>query len=96
MGKKPLIANDVGQKLNRLVCPRFWLSCRYADWMSANDYEAVKVVSPDCTVTSIHLESLSKRNFKDILVDNYGVEDADRFVRAVRERAVNGLLTSTL
>ena len=89
-GQTPL--DDVRQKLNRLGCPRFRLSCRWADWMAANDQEALKVVSPDGTVTVIRLDPLSKRNIKDILANNHGVEDTDGFIKAARERGVDGLL----
>ena len=75
--------------------PRFRLSCRWADWMAANDQEALKVVSPNGAVTVVRLDPLSKRNIKDILVNNHGVEDTDGFVRAAWERGVNGLLTNT-
>ena len=92
-GRTPL--DDVRQKLNRLGCPRFRLSCRWADWMAANDQEALKMVSPDCAGTVIRLDPLSKRNIKDILVKDHGVEDTDGFIRASRERGMNGLLTNT-
>ena len=91
-GRTPL--DDVRQKLNRLGCPRFRLSCRWADWMAANDQEALKVVSPDGTVTVIRLDPLSKRNIKDILANNHGVEDTDGFIKAARERGVDKLLTN--
>ena len=71
------------------------MSCLWADWMAANDQEALKVVSPDSAVTVIRLDPRSKRNIKDILVNNHGEEDTDGFVRAARERGVNGLLTNT-
>ena len=91
-GRTPL--DDVRRKLDRLGRPPFRLSCRWADWMAANDRDALKEVSPDGTVTVIRLDPLSDRNIKDILAKNHGVEDADGFVEEARERGVHGLLTN--
>ena len=89
-GRTPL--DDIRNKLNRLGCPRFRLSCRWADWMAATDKEALKDVSPDGVVTVIRLDPLSKQNIKAILANNHGVEDPDGFIRAARERGVDRLL----
>ena len=62
--------------------------------MAANDKEALKGVSPDRTVTVLRLDPLSDRNIKDILAKNHGVEDADGFVKAARERGKHRLLTN--
>ena len=66
-GRTPL--DDIRNKLNRLGCPRFRLSCRWADWMAANDKDALKEVSPDGTVTVIRLDPLSKEDIKTILTN---------------------------
>ena len=91
-GRTPL--DDVRRKLDRLGRPPFRLSCRWADWMAANDGDALKEVSPDGTVTVIRLDPLSDRNIKDILAHNHGVEDADGFIEAARERGLYPLLTN--
>ena len=62
--------------------------------MAATDKEALKDVSPDGTITVIRLDPLSNQNIKDILTKNHGVEDADGFVEAAKERGVDGLLTN--
>ena len=84
--------DDIRKKLDRLGCPPFRLSCRWADWMAATDKEALKDVSPDGAVTVIRLDPLSEQNIKAILANNHGVEDTDGFVRAARERGVDRLL----
>ena len=91
-GRTPL--NDIRRKLDRLGCPPFRLSCRWADWMAATDKEALKDVSTDSTVTVMRLEPLSEQNIKDILTKNHRVEDADGFVEAARNRGVHGLLSN--
>ena len=91
-GLTPL--DDIRGKLDSLGRPRFRLSCRWADWMAANDKDALKEVSPDGTVTVIRLDPLSDRNIKDILAKNHGVEDTDGFVEAARERGVHSLLAN--
>ena len=88
--RRPL--DGIVTKLDRLGCPPFRLSCRWGDWLAANDKEGLREVSPDGTVTVLRLEPLSKRNIKDILVKNHGVEDADAFVAAARQRGVDRLL----
>ena len=89
-GRPPLDA--IRNKLYHLGCPPFRLSCRWADWMAANDKEALQDVSPDGTVTVIRLDPLSERNVKDILANIHGVEDTAGFIRAARERGVSELL----
>ena len=89
-GRTPL--DDIRKKLSRLGRPPFRLSCRWADWLAANDKEALKEVSRDGTVTVIRLDPLSERNIKDILSNNHGVEDPDGFIKAARERGVDRLL----
>ena len=74
-GRTPL--DNIRQKLDRLGCPPFRLSCRWADWVAGNDKEALKDVSPDGTVTAIRLDPLSEQSIKAILANNHGVEDTD-------------------
>ncbi len=89
-GRTPL--NDVRRKLDRLGCPPFRLSCRWAFWMAATDKKALKDVSSDGTVIVVRLDPLSEQNIKAILAKNHGVEDADDFVKAAQERGVDRLL----
>ncbi len=91
-GRTPL--DDIRKKLFNLGCPSFWLSCRWADWMAANDKEALKEVSPDGNVTVIRLDPLSEQNIRDILANNHGVEDPDNFFKTARKRGVDRLLTN--
>ena len=91
-GQTPL--DGIRKKLYRLGRPRFRLSCRWADWLAANDKNALKDVSPDGTVTVIRLDPLSKEKIKAILTKRHGVEDPDRFVSAARKRGVDRLLTN--
>ena len=91
-GRTPL--DGIRKKLSSLGCPPFRLSCRWADWMAATDKEALKDVSPDGTITAIRLDPLSERSIKDVLTRNHGVEDADGFVKAARERGVHRLLAN--
>ena len=91
-GRTPL--DEVRAKLDRLGCPRFRLSCRWGDWLAANDRERLREVSPDGKVTVVRLDPLSERNVKDILAKNHGVEDVEDFIDAARERGVKGLLSN--
>ena len=89
-GRTPL--DDICNKLDRLGRLRFRLSCRWADWMAANDKEALKDVAADGAVTVIRLDPLSKSDIKAILANTHDVEDPDRFVRAARKQGVDRLL----
>ena len=86
--------DGIVKKLDGLGCPPFRLSCRWSDWLAANDKEGLREVSPDGTVTVVRLDPLSERDIKDILVKNHGVEDADAFVDAARQRGVVRLLNN--
>ena len=89
-GRAPL--DDILNKLNRLGCPPFRLSCRWADWMATNDKDRLREVSPDGTVIVLRLEPLSERNVKNILVKRHSVADPERFIEAARQRGVDKLL----
>ena len=91
-GRTPL--DGIVTKLGVLGCPSFRLSCRWSDWLAANDKEGLREVSPDGTVTVVRLDPLSTQNIKDILAKNHGVEDADAFLAAARERGVDRLLSN--
>ena len=91
-GRTPL--DDIRMKLNRLGCPPFRLSCRWADWMAATDKEALTGVSPDGTVKVVRLDSLSEQNIKDILANNHRVEDTAGFIEAAKQRGVDSLLAN--
>ena len=86
--------DGIVKKLDGLGRPPFRLSCRWSDWLAANDKEGLREVSPDGTVIMVRLDPLSKRNIKDILAKNHGVEDADAFVAAARQRGVDRLLNN--
>lgn len=91
-GRTPL--DEIRTKLDRLGCPSFRLSCRWADWLAANDRERLQEVSPDGEVTVIRLDPLSERNVEDILEKNHGVEDAEGFIAAAKSRGIGALLSN--
>ena len=91
-GRTPL--DEVRTKLNLLGCPRFRLSCRWADWLAANDRERLRAVSPDGKVTVVRLDPLSRRAIKDILERNHDVEDPEGFIAAAKDRGIEGLLSN--
>lgn len=85
--------NVIG-KLDSLGCPPFRLSCRWRDWLAANDKEGLKEVSPDRAITVIRLDPLSESDITQILVKNHGVTDPEDFVGAARQRRIDNLLTN--
>ena len=86
--------DQIRMKLDSLGCPRFRLSCRWSDWLAANDKEHLQNVSPDSKVTVVRLDPLSKNNIKAILTNNHGVKDVDEFITAARDRGVDTLLSN--
>ena len=86
--------DDVIRKLDSLGRPPFRLSCRWRDWLAANDKEGVREVSPDRAVAVIRLDPLSKSDITQILAKNHGVTDPEGFVDAARQRGIDNLLTN--
>lgn len=91
-GRTPL--DGIRAKLRNLECPSFRLSCRWADWLAANDKEALRDVAANGILVVIRLEPLSRKNIKTILANNHDIEDPDGFIAAARERGVQGLLSN--
>ena len=89
-GRTPL--DRICAKLDRLGRPTFRLSCRWADWLGANDKEHLKDVSPNSIVTVIRLDPLSTDAIREILVRDHGVADADGFIESARALGIHSLL----
>ena len=89
-GRTPL--DQIRHKLHQLGCPKFRLSCRWADWFGSNDREHLKDVSGDGQVTVLRLNPLSKQDIKDILFKNFNIKDTDGFIADARERGIDALL----
>ena len=79
-------------KLDHLGRPTFRLSCRWADWLGANDKEHLNDVSPNGTVTVIRLDPLSQDAIRGILVRDHGVADPDDFIDSARTLGIHSLL----
>ena len=90
-GRPPL--DRVRAKLDGLRRPRFRLSCRWADWLGANDRDSLGQVCSG-TLTVLHLDPLSEQDIKRILAENHAISDPEEFIAEARERGVHGLLTN--
>lgn len=93
-GRTPL--DGVRAKLDRMQHPRFRLSCREADWFGANDRNHLKTVSPDGTVTVLHLEPLSEVDVRQILTANHEIDDPEKFIASAKRKGLEGLLTNPM
>ena len=93
-GRTPL--DGIRAKLDRMGRPRFRLSCREADWFGANDRDHLKTVSPDATVTVLHLEPLSKEAVRQILSANHGIDDPEEFIASAKKKGLEGLLANPM
>ena len=90
-GRLPL--EQVLAKLDRLGCPPYRLSCRWADWLGAYDRDRLDQVSVG-TLTVLQLDPLSKEDVKRILVENHGIADPKGFIAGALRRGIGGLLTN--
>ena len=89
-GRTPL--DHIRRHLERLECPRFRLSCREADWLGASDSEALKRISPEGTVVTLHLDPLTDDDVVEILRHTPTVTDPDAFVSQANEHRLGELL----
>ena len=89
-GRTPL--DHIRRHLERLGRPRFRLSCREADWLGASDSEALKRVSPNEEIVSLHLDPLSDEDITEILNHKPGIADPASFLRQAREHGLDELL----
>ncbi len=80
-------------KLDRLECPPFRLSCRWADWLGAYDRSRLDGVAGGALAV-LRLDPLSIQDIKRILAENHGIADPGGFISGARKRGVGGLLTN--
>ena len=90
-GRPPL--DQLRAKLDRLECPRFRLSCRWADWLGLYDRHRLDRVSGGA-LTVLQLDPLSEQDINRILAENHGIEDPKGFIAGARKRGVASLLTN--
>ncbi len=88
--------DQVRGRLDSLGKPRFRLSCREADWLGENDRKHLEAVSPDSSVTVVRLDPLTDEDIARILDARRDIQDADAFIKAAKERRVEGLLPNPL
>lgn len=88
-GRTPL--DEIRNRLDRLGCPRFRLSCREADWFGANDRTHLKEVSKNGDVKVLRLDPLNEEDIHKILRDQK-VKDPEGFVEQAREQGLETLL----
>ena len=91
-GRTPLDA--IRARLDALGRPGFRVSCREADWFGANDRTHLARVASDGGIRVLRLDPLSDDDIREILTRNLGIEDADAFVTAARERGIDALLAN--
>ena len=70
------------------------MSCREADWFGATDSEQLLAVSPDRNITVLRLDPLSEEGIRNILHDNFAIQDAECFIEEARRKGVQGLITN--
>ena len=84
--------HEIRGRLDALGKPRFRLSCREADWLGENDRKHLESVSPDSSVSVLRLDSLTDADINSILDARPDIPDPAAFIKAAKERRVEGLL----
>ena len=88
--------DEILNRLDRLGCPKFRISCREADWLGDNDRRSLEAVSPDSRIAMLRLDPLSEQAAVELLSSrNLGVS-AKEFLQQARRRGVGGLLSNPL
>ena len=88
--------DKIRNRLDRLGCPKFRISCREADWLGDNDRQSLEAVSPDSPIAVLRLDPLSEQAATELLSSrNLGVS-AEEFLQQARLRGVGGLLGNPL
>jgi hypothetical protein len=85
-----LTVDKITQKLDRLGCPPFRISCRAADWYGTYDSAILNKVSPNQKIKVLNLEPLRESDIVKIIAD-FGL-DADQFIREAETRGILELL----
>jgi len=93
-GRTPF--DEIRRKLDALGQPEFRLSCREVHWFGADDRSHLESVSRNAEIKVLRLDPLSEDDVREILRRSLGIEDADAFMTAARERGIDGLLTNPL
>ena len=88
--------DEIRNRLDRLGCPQFRISCREADWLGHNDRQSLEAVSPGGSIVVLRLDPLSEQAAAELLSSpSLGVA-ADKFLQEARIRGVGGLLGNPL
>ena len=93
-GRTPF--DEIRRKLDALGRPSFRLSCREAHWFGADDRNHLESVSKDAKVKVLRLDPLSEDDIREILRRCPGIDNADEFMAAARDRGIDGLLANPL
>ena len=88
--------DKIRNRLDRLGCPKFRISCREADWLGNNDRRSLEAVLPGGNIAVLRLDPLSEKAAAELLSSlNLGV-GVEEFIREVRLRGVGALLRNPL
>ena len=85
--------DQIRRNLDKLGKPRFRLSCRHADWLDT-DRRSLEAVCPSGEVTVLRLDPLDETRTAQLLRSTTDVANVTVFVRAARERGLEGMLTN--
>lgn len=83
----------IRRNLDKLGKPRFRLSCRHAEWLTA-DQRSLEAVSPSGEITVLCLDPLDLRHSAMLLEGGPSVGNVHSFLEDAQERGLEGLLAN--
>ena len=84
--------DEIRRRLDALGRPRFRLSCRAADWLGTGDWERLRAVSPDETLTVLRLDPLRDADIVSLLETRLHGGNPSDFLQSAREQGLSGWL----
>lgn len=91
-GDSLLPLDAIRKQLLKLGRPRFRLSCREADWLGSSDQQDLEWISPDNTITCLHLNPLDEDDIRKIAQHESPSLPIDKFIHWVKQQGFMQLL----
>lgn len=85
---------EIRKKLDLLKPPGFRISCREADWDSADDRERLAKVSPGRDVKELFLVDLEEKEIEQILINGHqmSAQEASSFFKKIEQAGLTALI----
>ena len=92
--RRPL--DQIRGKLSQLGFPRFRISCRDAEWLGANDRDALEAIAEGEDVSIVRLNPLGEEEIRKFLKAQLDADESKRIIQGAIERGILSLLENPL